>query len=182
MTVFVVEDLEERTHRRLFTLLDVSCLATARAWLNIPLMFLAGVAIAMVIRPDDGLASGLLSGVAFGALISVSSFCHGLGHAISSRMVGAPMTSMILTATVGITRFEDSQEQPSRIHIGRSLGGPALNLTLGLAAIPASRFVGMEPFIIFFAVVNVLFGVFTLLPISSLDGSVIWRSFRERGT
>ena len=40
----------------------------------------------------------------------------------------------------------------------------------------------MEPFIIFFAVVNVLFGVFTLLPISSLDGSVIWRSFRERGT
>ena len=117
-------------------------------------------------------------GLGFGLLIILSSFFHGLGHVISSRMVNAPMKALVMTATVGVTHFDDYEEQGSRVHVGRSLGGPALNLILGIIAIAIYLSALDSYFLLFFGIVNLGFGGFTFLPIPSLDGSVILRELR----
>ncbi|MCH7801673.1 MAG: hypothetical protein IIC24_09065 [Chloroflexi bacterium] len=179
MALFAFESIEGPRKRKLFTLLGVDYLLTHRFWVNIPLMALAGIATALIFSPTDRLMLQVPVGIGFGLLIIVSSFCHGLGHIISSRMVNAPMKSLIMTATVNVTHFEDNGEQSSRVHVSRSLGGPVLNLILGVLAI-AIYLVALESyFLLFFGIVNLGFGGFTFLPIPSLDGSVILRELRN---
>ena len=178
MTLFAFESFEESRQRKLFTLLEVDFLSTHRFWLNIPMMAIAGIAVAVIFSPTDQLGSQTLVGLGFGLLIMLSSFFHGLGHVISSRMVNAPMKALIMTATVGVTRFDDDGEQASRVHVGRSLGGPMLNLAVGIAAIMVYLFALDSYFLLFFGIVNLGFGGFTFLPIPSLDGSVILRELR----
>jgi Zn-dependent protease len=179
MTLFVVERIDESRQRKLFTFLDVDYQATAYTWLNLPLMAVIGVVIALIFAPANGLFSQILVGLGYGLLIIISSFCHGLGHIISSRWVNGPVTSMVVTATVNVTHYEDDEEQPSRVHVGRSLGGPLFNLLLGLTAIAIYMVAGQNHFLLFFGIVNLGFGGFTLLPIPSLDGAVILRELRD---
>lgn len=179
MTLFVAENIEESNQRRLFSLLGVDYFATARTWMNLPLMATIGIVVTLLFVPTDQLLSQLLVGIAFGFLIIVASFCHGIGHVISSRLVNAPVTSIILTATVNITHYDDTEEQPSRIHVGRALGGPVFNLLLGVIAMGLYSFLVNSRFLLFFGIVNLVFGVFTLLPIPSLDGSVILAELRD---
>jgi Zn-dependent protease len=94
-------------------------------------------------------------------------------------MVNAPMKALIMTATVGVTHFEDEGEQVSRVHVGRSLGGPLLNLAVGVVAVALYLFALDSYFLLFLGIVNLGFGVFTILPIPSLDGSVILRELRD---
>ena len=49
-----------------------------------------------------------------------------------------------------------------------------LNLLLGLIAVILYPTVTPNHFLLFFGIVNLGFGVFTLLPIPSLDKAVIW--------
>jgi Zn-dependent protease len=179
MTLFAFESFEEPRRRKLFTLLEVDYFSTHRFWVNIPLTAVAGIAVALIFSPADQLVSQVLVGLGFGLLIIVSSFIHGLGHIISSRMVKAPMKSLIMTATVNVTHFEDMGEQSSRVHVGRSLGGPVLNLILGVLAIAIYLIALDSYFLLFFGIVNLGFGGFTILPIPSLDGSVILRELRD---
>lgn len=179
MTIFAVESLEEPRLRRVFTLFSVEYLITSWGWANVALALVVGVAVAIVVGPDRSLVSEVLAGAAFGALIMVSSFCHGLGHIMSSRVVSAPMQSIVLTATVPVTRYDDGQDQASAVHLGRSLGGPTLNLVVGSAALAAASLGVAATFVTFFGIVNLAFGVFTLLPVRSLDGSVILRELRD---
>ena len=179
MTIFAFESIEQSRQRRLFTLLEVDFLTTHRFWANIPLMAIAGIVVAMIFSPTDQLGSQALVGLGFGLLIILSSFFHGLGHVISSRMVNAPMKALIMTATVGVTHFEDVGEQASRVHVARSLGGPMLNLAVGIAAIVVYLFGLDSYFLLFLGIVNLGFVGFTFLPIPSLDGSVILRELRD---
>lgn len=118
-------------------------------------------------------------GIVYGLLIILAGFCHGLGHIISSRMVGAPVSAVIETATVSVTYYDgDDELLPSRVHVGRALGGPVLNIAVGLLALGINAGVGSY-FLGFFGVVSILFGLFTLLPIPSLDGAVILRELRN---
>jgi Zn-dependent protease len=171
--------MEESRQSKLFTLLGVDFRSTYRFWVNIPLMAIGGIAVSVIFSPTDQLGSQMLVGLGFGLLIILSSFFHGLGHVISSRIVNAPMKALIMTATVGVTHFEDQEEQASRVHVGRSLGGPALNLILGIVAIAIYLIAQEIYFLLFFGIVNLGFGVFTSLPIPSLDGSVILREVRD---
>lgn len=179
MTIFVFENIEESHQRKLFTVLGVDYVLASRAWLNLPLMAIVGIVIALIFAPVEQLSSQILVGIGYGILIIISSFCHGLGHIISSHLVNAPMNSLISTATVNVTHYDDDEVHPSRIHVGRSLGGPILNLLIGCLAIAVYTFALPNHFLLFFGIVNLLFFVFTLLPIPSLDGAVILRELRN---
>ena len=75
-----------------------------------------------------------------------------------------------------MTQYHDAVGQPRRVDVGRSLGGPVFNLLLGVIAGAVYAFAGGNHFFGLLAVVNLAFGAFTLMPIPSLDGSVIWRT------
>jgi Zn-dependent protease len=179
MTLFVFEDIEEFHQRRLFTILGVDYFATSRSWMNLPFMAIIGIAVALIFAPTNQLLLQILVGLGYGFLIIICSFCHSLGHIISSRIVKAPVTSLLSTATVTVTHYEDDQEQPGRVHVGRSLGGPVFNLLLGSIAIVIYMVAVPNHFLLFFGIVNLVFGVLTLLPIPSLDGAVILRELRD---
>jgi hypothetical protein len=180
MTLFVVENVEESSQRKLFTFMGVDYLATPRSFLNLPLMALLGIVIAFLFAPVDELLEQVLIGIGYGLLIIVVVQFHDLGHIIGARMVGAPMKSLLMTATVNLTIYEDDSERPSRVHLGRALGGPVFNLLLGLIVIVIYRSGADNHFILFFGIVNLALVAITLLPIPSVDGSVILRELRNR--
>jgi hypothetical protein len=170
MTIFVVESIDQSRQRKLFTLLGVDYCATSRVWLNPPLMVLIGIIIALIFAPTNQLLSQILAGLWV--------WFAGDDQQLLPR-VNAPVKSILATATVYVTHYEDDEEQPSRVHLSRSLGGPGLNLLLGLTALAIYMLAVPNHFLLFFGIVNLGFGVFTLLPIPSLDGAVIWRELRD---
>ena len=172
MSAFTVEHLGSGG-KELVTLFGVKYVATRWAWVNVALTLVCGVAVARVFHGELPLPRQLLAGLAFAILIQLGMACHGLGHVLSSRLVGAPMQSLVMTATVSVARYEDRGPLPRRVHIGRALGGPALNLALAAAALTVWSVEG-GAFVAFFGVLNALLGVVTVLPIPSLDGAVIW--------
>ncbi len=131
MSLFVVEPIEAANHRKLFKLFGVDYYATTRAWLSLPLMAGVGIVVALIFAPAQQLSTQILIGIGYGLLIILASFCHGLGHIISSRMVHAPVSSILITATVTVTHYDDATAQSSRVHVGRALGGPVLSLLIG---------------------------------------------------
>jgi Zn-dependent protease len=179
LTIFVIEDIKKPNRRRLFTLLDVDVYATPLAWLNPLLLLGGGLLLAFVLHPAARLGTRLVTGLRYGLLIFLTDVAHNLGHILSSRAVGAPMTAIIATATVPLAHYEDDQPQPSRVHVGRSLGGPVLNLLLGAIALATFAFALPNRFIRFFGIANLVLGGFSLLPLPSIDGGVIVRELRK---
>jgi Zn-dependent protease len=59
------------------------------------------------------------------------------------------------------------------------LDGPTLNLAFGIVAIAIYLFTLDSYFLLLFGIVNLGFGVFTSLPIPSLDGTVNLRELRN---
>lgn len=179
VTLFVLESMAPPRRRRLFTLFDVDYLATQLAWVNLPLMTVVGVVVALVFEPTDRLAANVPIGIGYGALIIAASSCHALGHIVSSRIVNAPAAHVLLSATVSTMHYSDESTLASRVHIGRALGGPLLNLAVGSVAFGVYASVLGSHFLVLFGTVNLLFGAMTLSPIPSLDGAVFVRELRN---
>jgi hypothetical protein len=181
MTLFVLENTDSPRLKKLFRMLDVDVMAAPFAWLGVVLALIIGVVVSLITAPVDGTGAQILAGIVFGLLIYASTFVHGVGHIISSRMVNAPMQYLILTSTVPITRYDDADEAsvPSRVHIGRSLGGPAANVVAAIIGLVLYVVVVNSPFFLFIGIQNTLFTLLVLSPIPSLDGAVIWREVRR---
>ena len=94
-------------------------------------------------------------------------------------MVQAPVSYVLITATVNVTHYDDTEKQSSRVHVGRSLGGPVANLILGFLSGILYVTATPSPLLLFFSVVCILMGLMTLLPIPTLDGAVIWHNLRD---
>lgn len=148
--------------------------ATPYAWLSLPFHFILGWFVAL------GLARGAITseiswaGIVYGLLIYLSDILHNLGHIVSSRLAGGPLTTHLFTATFPLTLYKDEPDAFTKwIHIGRALGGPATNFIVGMVAAGINLAVGSH-FLGFFTIVNLVVGVWVLLPIPSLDGWVIW--------
>lgn len=121
-----------------------------------------------------------MAGVGYGLLIMLASFCHGLGHIISSKMAGAPMTKLIGTVTVHTTYYDDKDSEiSSRQHIMRAIGGSSMNFLVGILALVINAFVFQTHFLLLFGVINLLFVGITISPLPSLDGAVILREMRK---
>lgn len=178
MTLFILESLEDSSHRKLFSILGTDYIMTSRAWLNLPLMMIMGIIIALLAAPADDIVAQIMIGIGYGLLMMLASFCHGLGHILSSRMVDAPVTKLIATATV-YTTFYDNDNVSSREHIGRAIGGPAFNLLVGLIVLAIYTLALPSHFMLFFGIINLVFVAITITPLPSLDGAILLHELRQ---
>jgi Zn-dependent protease len=101
-------------------------------------------------------------------------FLHSVGHVLAGRLVGSPMAVNLVTATRDVAVYARPGSSASRRErLGRALGGPALNLLCGILALPLGHIIGGD-WLGMFGLFNLCIGVWTLLPIPTLDGAVIW--------
>lgn len=172
--LFVMEDIETTPRRTLFTLGGVPWRITPRGWLSQVAMLTLGLIAGLIFMGGD-LAASLI----FGLLLIVSYGLHSLGHIISARMVGAPMDELLITATRPVNIYRnDPPDLPSRAHMGRAIGGPALNLLAGALGL-ALAVAGGGSFALFFGLLNSGLGLGSLLPVPSVDGEIILRELRR---
>jgi len=95
-----------------------------------------------------------------------------------------PGRAVLTTSTRDVIVYERPGETESpRRRVGRALGGPAANLAAGCALLLAGG-LARASWARAAGVINVVVGLWTLMPVPSLDGWVIWRSLahsaRER--
>lgn len=175
--VFAVERIEVVPQHQLGTVLGVELLGTPRWWISLLWMLGAGLILGWVVLVAATIPWHLLNGIGFGLAIAVAVLCHQVGHLVSGLIVGAPMDADLLTATlpVNLYRKDQGRHYPSRVHLGRALGGPIGNLLVGLAVL-GLRFVGLyQPLVTTFAIINLLFVVVALVPLPTLDGGTVLR-------
>jgi hypothetical protein len=92
------------------------------------------------------------------------------------------METLLLTGTRDVTLYRKFEPGPSKwMFIGRSLGGPLANIIVGLMAFGISRLLPTA-WLLSFCVFNLAIAVWTIFPMPSMDGWVIWGelfSFRK---
>ncbi|MDH3292177.1 MAG: hypothetical protein OEO20_11075 [Gemmatimonadota bacterium] len=176
----VFEDIHRTPRQKLFRIGGVRWTATPYAWLS-PLFWCAlGLAVAWAEERSVGAGSWLVGGVTYGLLLYGTNVVHSVGHIVAGWLVRAPMTSILLTATRDVTVYvRRGAALPARTRIARAAGGPALNLLTGGVALVIAELVHVE-FLWSFGIFNLAIAIWTLLPISTLDGSVIWTSLRPK--
>ena len=158
-------------------------MATTRAWLSPVFFCVFGVAIAIAGYAGQSFASEVLNGVAYGLMLSACNTIHSIGHILGGKLVGAVMDILLLTSTRDVNLYTSDQSHHSKwTFIGRSLGGPAFNFIVALIGFGLWRGTGVA-WLLMFAGFNVAIGLWTLFPIPSMDGWVVWGElfgFRRR--
>jgi Zn-dependent protease len=113
---------------------------------------------------------------------------HELGHALVAQHFRFKVDAITIYGYMGVTQFSPEPETPARSFLV-SVAGPAVNLVIGGAACLAYPHVHPDTTAGFFvfstAYMNVLLGVFNLLPGLPLDGgaafaSGIWKITGDR--
>ncbi len=151
-------------------------------WSLLPLLALLVWQLDQVVFPatNPGLGGGVYLGMgAIAALVfAVSILAHEFGHALQARREGMTIHSITLWLFGGVARFEGFfPSGPAEIRV--ALAGPAVSLVLGGALYGITR-TGVVPgapttVIWWLAMINLLLGVFNMLPALPLDGG---RTFR----
>jgi hypothetical protein len=171
--LLVAENIDTTPRRTLFMFLGVPWTATPQAWLGVLAQMTFGVAAAVVM--GVGLASGLLWGV----LVVLSVALHSIGHILGGLSVGSPMDENLVTATRHVNIYRnDPPDLPSRVHLGRALGGPLMNLAVGVLGLAIFGLSGSLTLLLFGGF-NLFVGIGALAPVPSVDGEVIWRELRR---
>jgi len=176
----VLEDTGPGARRELFRLFGVTWAATRYAWMG-PLVWIAlGVVIAASEEHTEWGWRSLLAGVGYGLLLIATNALHTLGHIAAGRMAGSPMAVNVLTSTRDVNVYrEPGASAPPRLRRLRSLGGPAANLVFGLAAVAAARLLGSRGALMF-GYMNIAVALWTLVPLPTMDGWVVWFAGREK--
>ena len=175
-------DLAAEPRRTLLRAFGVEWNTTPTGWHFLPVHAAVGVAAALLAL-DGPLAERLALGLAAGLVITAVNLLHELGHVFSARLVGGPMREVLFHGTRPLTLYHDDADPPPRVHIGRAVGGPIMNIAVGAvlatlwASVPAS---GSGAFLLGWAtIVSLAFGLGSLAPVPSVDGEVIWRELRR---
>jgi hypothetical protein len=176
--LLIAEDTAAR--RSLCRIFGVTWLATRYAWIS-PLSWAAlGLATALASVSHEGAYRVLMVGLRYGALLYGANMLHSLGHIVAGRVVGSPVEAILLTSTRDVAIYaEPGATAPTRCRVGRALGGPTANLIVGSALVLAghlehARWVALA------GLVNVCIAVWTLMPVPSMDGWVIWSTLMRR--
>jgi membrane-associated protease RseP (regulator of RpoE activity) len=178
----VFEEFGSAPRRVLGRAFGVEWSTSPSGWLTLPAFGSLGL-IAGLLWWDGPLAERVGVGVLAGLVVLSIQILHELGHVVSARLAGGPMREVRFVAVRPLTLYHDAVEPPSRVHLGRAVGGPAMNLLLGLVALPlwGAADPGIGAFLLgMFALISLAFGLVSLLPIPSVDGEVIWRELRRR--
>ena len=177
----VLENTDAGSRRYLFRLFGVTWAATRCAWLG-PLFWIAlGIVIAASQEHSERGWSCVPRGAGYGLLLIATNLVHTLGHIAAGRLAGSPMETNVLTSTrdVNVYREPGASAPPGRRRM-RSLGGPGANVAVGVAALAAARTFGSR-WALMFGVMNAAVALWTLLPIPTMDGWVVWRAGRALG-
>ena len=182
--LLVFEDINAVPRRRLFSIRNVSVMATPYAWLSLPFFCVLGFLISSGLESEDSLMGRIVTGLGFGLLLSLTNTIHSAGHLVAAGMVGAPMETLLLTSTRDVTLYHQGKARPSKwMFIGRSLGGPIANFAAG-GVLFGLWYLSQIRWFLFFSGFNLAIGLWTLCPIPSMDGWVIWGElfgFRRKG-
>jgi len=178
--LLVQEDIDTTPRIHLFRLLDIPWTATPQAWRAIPINLIVGFIGTLVFMPFADAVTRLIYTVLFGILLIATNSVHSVGHILSGKMVGAPMDELLITASRHVNIYRNEPPNlPSQVHLGRALGGPVLNIAVGLLVLIVALGIGSAG-LLFFSVSNLAFGISALFPVQSFDGEVIWRELRRQ--
>ncbi len=134
-----------------------------------------GVVVAALTLTEEALIARSLWGVVYGILLLVVLLLHIIGHIFISKRVLPAMTEARITPILIQTLYaNDTDAVPGHVHLIRSLGGPAMTLSLGIGTLLLWHLIGGHP-ILFFALANFAILGIVLLPLPTVDGEVIWR-------
>jgi Zn-dependent protease len=176
---YVVESPERLRPRRIVRLLGVDWMASGTALLAPIWIVAVGIVVSLAAQVGDSTGAGLLIGLAFGALIAASMVVHQLGGLIAGRLVNAPLLEVVFTATLAYDVYRESEDYPASVHIVRGLGGPVVNLAVGLVML-AIFFAGLRsPFVFFLGVLNVVFFFAAMTPLPTMDGGSVLKHLRS---
>jgi hypothetical protein len=169
--------------RKVFTIADVDCFVTPYAWLSVPLFVLLGIICAIAVQSGREIGECLKTGIVYGLLLYLSNILHSVGHVIAGKIVGSPGGAVRVTSTFHVNYHRCDPAVCTRWkHIGRSLGGPLINLLVGGVVLLLVDKTGHK-WLAFLGTANLVVGGWLLLPIPRLDGWVIWGEllgFRRR--
>jgi hypothetical protein len=178
--MLILEDVHSTPKRKLFRWLGVDWLATPYAWLSIPFYISIGLVAALLGKTPRSAWNRVCTGIGYGFILIGMNVIHTIGHILSGKLAGAPMKANLVTATFHVNLYpDDPPSLPPRIHLRRALGGPLLNIMVGLLALLVNSFLQVG-WISFFGLANCIVALWCLLPLPGLDGSVLMKNlFRK---
>lgn len=134
-----------------------------------------GLAMAFAGSRNFSAVEIIVGTLGYTAVLYAANVLHSVGHVISGWLVGAPVEIIIMTSTRDVIIYaQPGGAAPARRRLGRALGGPAANLAVGIAPMLTGH--GVQARWHFTAgLVNVCVAAWTLMPVPTLDGRVIWR-------
>lgn len=179
---FIFENLDTVRKISLGKFWGVEIVITSLVWLG-PFLFFALHFVVNLINLGLSLEQRLSQSFYFTIAVEITTMIHALGHIISGKMVNSVMDELLITALRDVNRYHGDQSQiKSTTHLGRALGGPVINIIVGLicifiaSSIPSSFWSNLNASMIS---VNLFFGIGGFLPIPSVDGAVIWREIKN---
>jgi Zn-dependent protease/CBS domain-containing protein len=126
-----------------------------------------------------------VSGVIASLFLFVSVLLHEMAHSLVARRRGIPVNSITLFILGGVSNLEEEPQKP-QAEFAMAIVGPATSLVLaavlwGITWIPHADASPVYAVIEYLALINLLLGLFNLLPGFPLDGgrvlrSIIWGS------
>jgi hypothetical protein len=179
--ILVFEDIRSANQTQLLTLGGVKVKATRYAWLSLPNWIAFGLLIALLGSKGESPSAIIWTGILYGVCLSLTNVIHSLGHIVAGRLAHSPMDVLLLTATRDVTFYlQDHTSCPKGARLLRSFGGPLFNLLAGAAGLGLMMFFKAAWLQIFVAV-NLGVAVWTLCPVPTMDGWVIWGTiFKSR--
>lgn len=173
-----IENLATVRHIPVGVFWGIPVAVTPIVWLS-PVVFLALGILQNFRTPNVTALELLYLALVYLAGVEVTTLFHAFGHILGGKLVGSPMDELLLTATRGVNIYHGDQTRvPSRVHLGRALGGPVFNLFIAgvlYLGLPYARQGLMYDLLASLAATNLFFGAGGMLPLPSIDGEVIWR-------
>jgi Zn-dependent protease/CBS domain-containing protein len=133
-------------------------------------------------HPGWTAAAYWITGAVTALLLFVSVLLHELSHSLVARSRGLPVSSITLFILGGVSNLEEEPKKPM-VEFTMALAGPVTSLVLALIFWGITRVVGpvTEPnytiaVIGFLAYINLVLGIFNLLPGFPMDGGRVLRS------
>jgi Zn-dependent protease len=125
--------------------------------------------------------AGGVPGLAIALMVAASVIVHELGHAVVARRLGVPVSGIELHFFGGAAGMAGMPRRPVD-EIAVAAAGPAVSLAIAAVAHAAAALLG-SPVLALLGTVNLVLGVFNLLPAFPSDGGRILRAWlaRRRG-
>lgn len=135
--------------------------------------------------PGWSTATYWITGIIAALLIFVSVLLHEMAHSLVANARGIPVHSITLFLLGGASNMEEEPQKPAA-EFAMAIVGPVTSLALalvfwGLSQIPQDNTTPIAAILSYMAIINMLLGIFNLLPGFPLDGgrvlrSIIWGS------